>query len=102
MTRLQENLEKLKVQGSEDDSEEKVDSSFDQKFRKNRTVLRCPRRNFGKFGYTLRGCPLFRKFRERTENGVPFTTGNIQKFKSDFFFVEWKAPLVSWKVILGF
>ena len=27
MTRLQENLEKLKVQGSEDDSEEKVTSN---------------------------------------------------------------------------
>ena len=93
MTRLQENLEKLKVQGSEDDSEEKVDSPFDQKFRnfqneiewygnfqekfakiletvefpkcqsfngkfrkfrqQNRTVVRCPGRNFRKFGYRL-------------------------------------------------
>ena len=35
--------------------------------------------NFRNFGYSSRGCPLFRKFKE---NAVPFATGNFGKFKS--------------------
>lgn len=133
MTRLQENLEKLKVQGSEDDSEEKVDSLFDQKFRnfqnekewygnfpgtfsenfgncwisKMRIIQRkipeipgtksngteMTGKKFSKiWAYRARLSSFSEISREKTENGVPFTTENLQTFKSDFFLLNGKRP----------
>lgn len=43
--------------------------------------------NFRKFGFTSRGCPLFKNI---LENVIPLATGNFGNFKPEFL-VGWKA-----------
>jgi len=48
-------------------------------------------RNFRKFGYSSRGCPLFGHFGK----AIPFTGGNVRKLKQDCFVCMETAPCSS-------